>query len=256
MSIIQAILLGIVQGLTEFVPVSSSGHLLLAHDILGTDGGTLAFDVALHVGTLIALLVYFNKDILSLAKQVTKQSKEGRLARLLLIATIPAGLAGLLFGGFIEETLRSSVVVAISLAAVGLLMLFADKYALEEETNEVTTRQGIKIGFAQVLALVPGVSRSGITITAGFMLGLSRVQAARFSFLLAIPVIAGSALGVFLQGDLGQTANMAILTGIIAAFLSGIVAIKFMLQVIAKVGLKPFAYYRIALGIVVFILVI
>jgi len=236
--------------------VSSSGHLLLAHDILGTDGGTLAFDVALHVGTLIALLVYFNKDILSLAKQVTKQSKEGRLARLLLIATIPAGLAGLLFGGFIEDTLRSSIVVAVSLVAVGILMLVADTYASEEEASEVTTKQGIKIGFAQVLALVPGVSRSGITITAGFMLGLSRVQAARFSFLLAIPVIAGSALGVFLQGDLGQTANMAILTGIIAAFLSGIVAIKFMLQVIAKVGLKPFAYYRIALGIVVFILVI
>jgi len=258
MSIIEAIILGLVQGLTEFIPVSSSGHLLIVHDLLGSDGGTLAFDVALHVGTLVALLVFFRRDIVRLAKELFNQSKDGRLARLLLLATIPAGLAGLLFGDFIEDNLRSNAVVAASLAAVGVLMLIAERFAGEADDtdHEVTTKQGMQVGFAQVLALVPGVSRSGITMTVGVFSGLSRLQAARFSFLLAIPVIAGSAVGVLIKGDLGDTSNVAIGAGISAAFISGIFAIKFMLRVIAKVGLKPFAYYRIALAVIVLLFLV
>lgn len=253
MSIIEAIILGLVQGLTEFIPVSSSGHLLLVHDLLGTDGGTLAFDVALHVGTLIALLVYFRKDIVSLATEIFSDSEQGRLGRLLLLATVPAGLAGLLFAGFIEDTLRSNIIVAVSLAVVGVLMLIAERFAAKKEDEDavVTTQQGLQIGFAQVLALIPGVSRSGITMTAGFFSGLSRRQAARFSFLLAIPIIAGSACGILLKGGLSNVENSVIFVGIFAAFLSGLLAIKFMLHIISRVGLKPFAYYRIALALIV-----
>lgn len=258
MSILEAIILGLVQGLTEFIPVSSSGHLLLAHDLLGTDEGTLAFDVALHVGTLIALLVYFRKDILSIVAEIFSDSKQGRLGRLLLLATIPAALVGFMFAGYIEETLRSNIVVAVSLAGVGVLMLLAERFASKKEDADavVTTKQGLQIGFAQVLALIPGVSRSGITMTAGFFSGLSRRQAARFSFLLAIPIIAGSAFGVLIRGGLGETSTTLIVAGITAAFVSGLFAIKFMLHVISRVGLKPFAWYRIILAAIVLIFLV
>jgi len=240
-----------VQGLTEFIPVSSSGHLLLAHEVFGTSDNNLAFDVALHGGTLLALLVYFKNDLYNLTTKVFTDSKEGKLARLLLVATIPAALAGLFFNGFIEDTLRSSFVVGLALTIVGILMLVADRRIAAHTDEEVTREQGLKVGFAQVLALIPGVSRSGITMTAGLFAGMSRVQAARFSFLLAIPIIAGSAFGVLIKGGLGDTATDTILIGILTAFLSGLLAIKFMLKVIANVGLKPFAIYRIALGVVV-----
>jgi undecaprenyl-diphosphatase len=256
MSIIEAIILGLMQGLTEFIPVSSSGHLLLVHELLGTSDSNLAFDVALHVGTLVALLVYFRKDLLSLAREILNKSEEGKLARLLLLATIPAGIAGLLLSGFIEDTFRSTSVVAVSLISVGVLMLLADKYARDKDTADVATKQGLQVGFAQVLALVPGVSRSGITITAGLFSGMSRLQAARFSFLLAIPIISGSAFGILIKGDLSDTTSSVLAVGIVVAFISGLSAIKFMLKVIAKVGLKPFAYYRIALGIIVLLLVV
>ncbi len=256
MSIIEAIILGLVQGLTEFIPVSSSGHLLLVHEMLGTSDNNLAFDVALHVGTLVALLVYFRKDLISLARELFKKSEEGKLRRLLLLATIPAAVAGLLFSGFIEDTLRSTVVVAMSLIVVGILMLLADIYGRDKNNPVVTKEQGLKVGFAQVLALIPGVSRSGITMTAGLFSGMSRLQAARFSFLLAIPIIAGSAMGILVKGGLSDTETSVLIVGILVAFMSGLLAIKFMLMVIAKVGLKPFAYYRIALGIIVLLLVV
>jgi undecaprenyl-diphosphatase len=255
MTYIESVILGIIQGITEFIPVSSSGHLLLAHNALGTNGGTLSFDVALHVGTLLALLLFFRSDVYSLAKNIFSKSSQGSLARLLVAATIPAGMAGLVFSSFIEDNLRSNIVVAASLASVGLLMLAAERFQTRSdgEEEDITIPQGMRIGFAQVLALIPGVSRSGITITAGFFSGLNRLQAARFSFLLAIPIIAGSAIGILAKGDLESSANGPLLAGIAAAFISGLIAIKFMLHVIAKVGLKPFAYYRIALAIIVLV---
>ena len=258
MSIFQALVLGLVQGLTEFIPVSSSGHLLIVHEIFGTSENTLSFDVALHVGTLLALIIFFRKDILSLAKNILSKNKQGRLARLLILATVPAAVAGLLFSDFIDENLRSPVVVAVTLAIVGVIMLVADKLSKNNSDNkEVSTKQGLIVGFTQALALIPGVSRSGATMTAGLFAGLGRVQAARFSFLLAIPIIAGSALGIFIKdGDVASTGGAQLAIGMVAAFISGMFAIKFLLDVIGKVGLKPFAYYRFFAAVLVLIFLV
>lgn len=258
MSVVEALILGLIQGITEFIPVSSSGHLLLAHELFGGEESSLAFDVALHVGTLLALLIFFRNDLLRLLINLTKDTKDGRLARLLIIATVPAAAAGLLFADFIDDNLRSPTVVAVTLSSVAVLMLIADKIGKNSKEKEVKTTQGMQIGFAQMLALVPGVSRSGITMTAGIFLGLNRVQAARFSFLLAIPIIAGSAVGVFLTDSVGSISvgSTQLVVGIIASFVSGLLAIKFLLEVIGKSGLKPFALYRIALAIVVLLILV
>jgi undecaprenyl-diphosphatase len=253
MSIFDALILGLLQGFTEFIPISSSGHLLLAHEVLGTGESTLAFDVALHVGTLLALVLFFRKDLWNLAINITKDNKNGRLARILILATIPGVVAGLLFSGFIDDNLRSPVIVAITLALVGLIMIYVDNRTVTENKHEVTRRQGVLVGVAQAIALIPGVSRSGITITTGIFLGLDRKQAARFSFLLAVPIIAGSAVGIFLKDGDSLAFGTELYVGMIAAFVSGLLAIKFMLAFIAKIGLKPFAYYRIALAVIVLI---
>lgn len=258
MSIFEALVLGLVQGLTEFIPVSSSGHLLIVHEIFGSSENTLSFDVALHVGTLLALMIFFRKDIISLARNVLSKNKQGRLARLLMLATIPAAIAGLLFSDFIDDNLRSPMVVAVTLAIVGLIMLIADRFSKNNnDSKEVSTKQGLAVGFIQSLALIPGVSRSGATITSGLFSGLGRVQAARFSFLLAIPIIAGSALGIFIKdGDIANTGVAQLSVGMIAAFLSGLFAIKFLLDVIGKVGLKPFAYYRFVVAVLVLVFLV
>lgn len=253
MSIIETLVLGIIQGLTEFIPVSSSGHLLLAHELFGTTESTLAFDVALHVGTLLALVLYFHKDLWQLVKNISSKNKEGRLSRLLVLATIPAAVAGFLFADYIDENLRSPMVVAVTLGGMGIIMLLVDRRALKRNDKEVSTKQGLCVGFAQVLALIPGVSRSGATITAGIFAGLDRKQAAKFSFLLAIPIIAGSALGVFVKDGDSLTVGSELFVGMLAAFASGLFAIKFMLRIIADVGLRPFAYYRITLSLIVFV---
>lgn len=255
MSIFEALVLGLVQGLTEFIPVSSSGHLLITHEILGSSENTLAFDVALHVGTLLALILYFRKELWNLAINLFANNKQGRLARLLIIATIPAVVAGLLFSDYIDNNLRTPTIVAVTLAVAGVIMLLADRISKNNKnSNEVSTKQGMIVGLTQTLALVPGVSRSGATMTAGLFSGLGRVQAARFSFLLAIPIIAGSAAGIFLKdGGEVSTGGAQLALGMLAAFVSGMFAIKFLLGVIGKVGLKPFAYYRFVVAIVVLI---
>ena len=256
MSIFEALILGLIQGLTEFIPVSSSGHLLIFHEILGTSDDSLAFDVALHVGTLLALILYFRKDLWKLASNVFKKNKDGRLARLLVVATIPAATAGLLFSGFIDDNLRTPVVVAVALTFAGILMLIVDKMAASKNDKPVTTKQGLMVGFAQILALVPGVSRSGATITAGIFAGLDRKQATRFSFLLAVPIISGSAFGILLKDGDSLTMGTELYVGMIAAFVSGLFAIKFMLGIIGRVGLKPFAYYRFAVAALVLIFLV
>ena len=259
MSILKAIIFGLVQGLTEFIPVSSSGHLLLLHELLGSNGDSaLAFDVALHVGTLLALVVFFHQDIVKLLVNLTKPNKDGRLARLLILATIPGVLFGLLLGDMVEEKFRSAVPTALALGLVAVAMLIVDKRAKpSHHDEEITTKQGMIVGGAQVLALVPGVSRSGITMTAGILSGLGREQAARFSFLLAMPIIAGSALGVLLKGfDVSSVGALPLALGVITSFASGMFAIRFLLGIIPKVGLKPFAYYRIALAIIVLLVLL
>lgn len=256
-SIIEAILLGLVQGLTEFIPVSSSGHLLLAQEVLG-NGNNLVFDVFLHVGTLVAILVYFHKDIVELAKNLFAKNQQGILARTIAMATVPAVIIGLLFSDFIDDNLRTPLVTAITLIAVALVMLVADKKpAPPKETATVPRKKGLIIGLVQSAALIPGVSRSGATITTGVLLGLTRTQAARFSFLLAIPLVAGSAVGLMLRDSSGlSVGGWQIALGLIASFVSGIAAIKFLLGVISRAGLKPFAYYRIILAVIVLIFLV
>ncbi len=255
MPIIEAIVLGLVQGLTEFIPVSSSGHLLLLQEWFGNDN-SIVFDVAVHVGTLAALVVYFYKDIVLLLRNIHKPNKHGKLARILAMATVPGVVAGLLFADYIDNTLRSSAVAAWALIVVALFMIAADKFA-KQSTSDVTKRNGLLIGVAQVLALVPGVSRSGITMATGLFLGLTRQAAARFSFLLAMPIVAGSAVGLLLTDTADSEAGvLPIMIGIVTAFLSGLFAIKFMLTIIGRLGLTPFALYRIALGVIVLLVLV
>lgn len=256
MSIIEAIVLGLVQGLTEFIPVSSSGHLIIAHELFGTTDSTLVFDVALHIGTLLALMIFFWKDILGLMKNVFAKNTQGKLSRIIIVGTIPAGLIGYLFSDWIDDNLRKPITVVITMIIMGLLMLAVEKYSSKKRTvSSVTMQDGVKIGCAQALALIPGVSRSGATITAGMIQGLKRADSARLSFLMAIPITAGAIAGSLLgaeQGELsGQTNIFAI--GILMALVSGLFAIRFLLRFLSNNSLSVFAYYRIALAVIVFL---
>lgn len=248
MSLLEIILLGLLQGLTEFIPVSSSGHLVIAHELFGNVENTLAFDVALHVGTLFALLIFFWRDVIRLITNVARKTKEGHLARLIIIATIPAALVGFLLEDAIDNNLRRLEVVAITLVVVGLLMLLAEKYA-KQQKKEVDEVSSLKIGLAQAAALIPGVSRSGATITAGLFSGLTREAAARFSFLLAIPITAGSALAVLLKDSDSVNGNGGeLVLGAAAAFVSGLLAIRFLMSFVKRHSLSVFAWYRFALA--------
>lgn len=254
-NIIQAIILGVVQGLTEFIPVSSSGHLIIMQRLLGVSEAGLAFDVALHLGTLLALVLFFYRDIGQLAAGLFRRTEQTKLAWWLAAATLPAVVAGVLLQGLAESSFRSLRLVSFNLVAVGLLMLAAERVAARRPAPlaaaRVTGRQAMIMGLAQAMALVPGVSRSGSTITAGLFAGLSRLAAARFSFLLAIPITFGAIVKVVLSGDTLQLIGQELgifAAGIITAFLSGFVAIRFLLRFVAKRRLDSFAYYRFALG--------
>ncbi len=261
MSIIEAIILGIVQGLTEFIPVSSSGHLLLTHHLLGVEQYALGFDVALHIGTLAALILYFHKDIASLALGIFGKNDQKRLAWLLVFATLPAIIGGFLLQDLAESSFRSPILVSVNLMWVAVLMLLAEKYAKSRQhktaLRDVNAKQAGLIGLAQVIALVPGVSRSGSTITAGIFAGLDRVSATRFSFLLALPITFGAIVKVVLDPSTISQVNaepMIFVVGIVSAFASGLIAIRFLLRYLSKHTLAVFAYYRIALGILILVL--
>lgn len=261
MSFLEAIILGLVQGLTEFIPVSSSGHLVLLHQAMGLTDGGLTFDVALHFGTLMALLIYFYKDIVLLVQGIFGKNKYTGLAWLLAAATIPAVIAGVLLESAAESAFRSSNLVAVNLIIVALLMLGAESYARrykrKEQLEQVSIKQGLAVGLAQAAAIVPGVSRSGATITTGLFMGLDRIAATRFSFLLGIPIMIGAVAKVFLSGGtLSQiSGEMGLfVVGILTAMASGLFAIRFLLKYLAGHTLAIFAYYRIALGAIVLII--
>lgn len=265
MTVIQAIILGIVQGLTEFIPVSSSGHLILFHQWLGvneTAQASFLFDMALNIGTLSALLIYFRKEIFVLARAVfNKKAKQYKLAWLLILATIPAAIFGYLLKDSAESTFRSSSLVATTLIIMGLVMLFSERYAKhlknKSDLESVTKKQALAIGFAQAMAIIPGVSRSGATITTGLFAGMDRVAATRFSFLLGIPIMFGAIADTLLtKSALGTINSQTTLffVGIVSAFVSGIIAIKFLLKFLAKHTLDIFAYYRIVLGVLILLI--
>ncbi|HET7875567.1 MAG TPA: undecaprenyl-diphosphatase UppP [Methylomirabilota bacterium] len=254
MSYLQAAVLGMVQGLTEFLPVSSSGHLVLVPRLLGWGDQGLAFDAVMHLGTLAALLVYFRRELLAMV-----WGTERPLGWLLVAATIPAGLAGLLFEQAIESRLRSPIVVAVSLIGWALVMWAADRYA--DRTRRRTTQPsdvgwgaGMAVGVSQALALIPGTSRSGVTITTGLFAGMDRATAARFAFLLSIPITAGAGglktLHVVRGGwDPGLLGPLGV--GLAASFLAGLLAVWFLVNFLQRRTLLPFVVYRCALGLVI-----
>lgn len=259
MSIIQAIILGIVQGLTEFIPVSSSGHLILVHYAMGITANGLVFDVALHLGTLLALIFTFYKDIWNLILGLFGKNDFQKLAWLVVIATIPAVFVGWALESKAETAFRSPRLVSINLIIVAGLMILAERYAKNRsrvKLEHATKPQALAIGLAQAAAVIPGISRSGSTITAGLFLGLDRLAATRFSFYLAMPITAGAIAKVLTEGSalntLGSEFNL-FAVGIIAALVSGLLAIRFLLKFLAKHPINIFAYYRIILGVVVLI---
>ena len=270
MSTIEIFILAMLQGLTEFLPISSSAHLILPSAVLGWNDQGLAFDVAVHVGTLLAVVIYYRQEVTNLAiawfsslnvkknKTVNAAQKfEGVLAWWILFATIPAGLFGLFGKDFIEEYLRSALVIALTTILFGLLLGYADFFAGKkgEDANKSFEKLGFKgamlIGLAQAVALIPGTSRSGITMTMGLMLGLSRANAARFSFLLSIPAIAmaGSYLTLKLVTSAEPVDWMAIVLGSSIAFVSAYACIHYFLILLDKIGMMPFVVYRMILGI-------
>lgn len=250
--IVQGVILGIVQGITEIFPVSSTAHLILFPWFLGWQGevDTLAFDVALHGGTLLALLVCLYRDIFDILL------RDRKTLVYILIACVPAGAAGILFHHAVESTLRNPAVIVATLIGVGVIMMIAEAYGTRNRKTATLT-DSILIGVAQAAALVPGVSRSGITITAGLFRNLSREYAARFTFLISIPVIAGA---IMLEGK-----KMAahpehfhldvVMAGFVAAFISGVFAIRFLLSFLKKYPLNLFVYYRFLLAAVILALI-
>jgi undecaprenyl-diphosphatase len=257
---IQAILLGVLQGLGEFLPISSSAHLILVPWLLGWPEHTLAFDVALHVGTLVAVLVFFASDWIRLFRGAIGgalrgnpfDNKEGRLLGLLALATVPGGVAGLLLEKWADTTLRSPVLVATALVALGVVLLLADRRATgEASVSSMSVGDALLIGVSQAFAVIPGVSRSGITISAALFLRYPREEAARFSFLLSTPIILGAA-AVKVPHLLRSGDPSGVLLGILAAALVGLLAIGFLLRYVRTRTYIPFAVYRFLLAAVVF----
>jgi undecaprenyl-diphosphatase len=252
----QAIMLGLVQGLTEFLPISSSGHLILVPHVFGWPDQGLAVDAALHLGTLAALVAYFRGELIDLVTGALAR----RLILVLGVATVPAAVLGLVFGRAIETSLRAPLLVAVTTAFWGGVMWAADRRAVRAATSggdpleRVSWGQGLLVGCAQAVALIPGTSRSGITITTGLFTGLDRATAARFAFLLGIPVTAGAGLvktlGLVRTGlppDEGGPLAVAILT----SFLSGWLAVWFLVHYLKRRSLLPFVLYRFALSILI-----
>jgi undecaprenyl-diphosphatase len=260
MDSLQAIVLAIVQGISEFLPVSSSGHLILVPRFLGWTDQGLAFDAAMHIGTLLAILLYFRKQLMQMITawfvSVFRRelTPDGRLAWAVLWGTIPVGLVGLSFNDYIEAHFRSPLLVAGTLAGYGILLWLADHFGRRQRDEySVDWVDVVIIGIAQALALVPGTSRSGITMTAALGRGLTREAAARYSFLLAVP---GTALAAMLESWKMAHAAVPIdwhpvFLGIGVAALSGFLCIHFLLRFLQRFGMLPFTIYRLLLAAVI-----
>jgi len=259
MDIFSGIILGFVQGITEFLPVSSSGHLILVHSVLGVeDVSSLGFDAVLQLATALAVVVYFFDEIFILVQTVLRKlgrlpvnEKDFTIVKAIIIGTIPAIVLGLFLESFMESTFRNPILVALVLVCGSVFFMFAEyRYQNNFHTGEIDVKTGFKIGLFQMLALIPGFSRSGATIAGGMLLGLNRSDAARFSFLLALPVIFGSGLKKLLEmiTTPGDVAWAPLLAGAITAFVVGLCAIHFLITFIRKHTLWPFIWYRIVLA--------
>ena len=258
MTIFQAVVLGIVQGLTELLPISSSAHLSLIPWILNWNI-TESFDVALHFGTLLAIGLFFFKDWLDLIKggfnQVVKKqnSTEGRMFWYIVAATIPGGAIGFLLEHFAEDALNKPLIIAIALMVMGILLYIIDKKAPSKvEYENMTFKQTFLIGITQALAFIPGVSRSGVTITTARAMGISRKSAAKYSFMLSAPIVLGATLYKFKDFIF----SIPWLIGVIVSFIVGLIVIKFLLNYLQKGSFKAFAIYRVLVGIFIIVLYI
>lgn len=257
---LRAIVLGTVQGLTEFLPISSSGHLILVPRLLGWDDQGLAFDVGLHLGTLVALLVYFWRDWIRMITsflgdalverlRVSAYRPDSRLFLYIAAGSVPAAIVGFLFADWIEENVRQAWLVAITLAAVGAIMLIADRTSRRDrDIGTLGLRDAVIIGVAQACALIPGVSRSGATISAGLFLRFQRDDAARFAFLLGTPAFFGAAILKFgdMTGDEVELDMLAV--GFASSSLVGLAAIHGLLRYLRTRDLRPFVAYRFAVA--------
>ena len=269
---IQALIMGLVQGLTEFIPVSSSGHLVLVPWLFGWKDpfiDSVAFTVILHMGTLVALLAFFWRDWVTLIPAglaaIRDRSFKGdpnrKMAFLLVVATIPAVIVGPIFESKFEDLVREPARIALMLCVGAAILWLADRWGSKHrDETSLTFRESLGIGVAQVVALVPGISRSGISISAGLWMGLNREAAARFSFLMATPVIGGAGVWEarkFLTHDAGPSPEMnVIVIGFIASLISGFLAIRFMLAFLKRQPLTAFVVYRVVAAIVVFIVLL
>ena len=261
MSVFRAVILGIIQGAAEFLPISSSAHLILIPYLLGWKESGLSFDVALHFGTMLAILVVFFNEWLSLFKGAIRSIREkkpntnSKIFWYLIAATVPAALVGVLFDDIIENIIRNKIwIIALALAIMGLLIFIGDKWAnyhykIEKKFGDITLKEAIIIGFSQVFALIPGFSRSGTTILAARLQGLSKEAATKFTFLLSVPVICGAT--ILKITDLEFTKEVII--GILSSFAMGIISIKFLLNYIKKHDFSVFAFYRVILALIIFI---
>lgn len=254
---LQVVVLAVVQGISEFLPVSSSAHLILVPVLTDWQDQGLAFDVALHLGSLSAVIIYFREEIWQMVtSSLTALSGKGvnndaRLALWVMLATLPVGIAGLLLHDIVSHFMRSTLIIAISLIGFGLLLGYADWCKRGERSEyQLRMKDVLIIGGAQALALIPGTSRSGITITAALMVGMSREGAARFSFLLSIPVIvlAGGLEAVKLSQVSQSIDWLAMLVGTLLSGFSAYLCIHYFLVVIKKLGMQPFVIYRVLFG--------
>lgn len=256
MTISYVILLAIIQGLTEFLPVSSSGHLALTPQLLNAVDQGIIMDVALHVGTLLAILVYYRRDVFNMAASVMywrdeTRAFERKLALFIVLASIPAVIAGFLLHHFDPNGIRELWIIIVTTLVFGIVMGVVDHVMPRDKTlGALRLRHALLIGVAQMFALIPGTSRSGVTMTAARWMGFERVDAARFSFLLGIPAIAGAGtLGLL---ELLQSRDSELMfdagVGLICSFLAGLAAIHFMIRWLSRYGLLPFAIYRVILG--------
>ena len=265
MDILTSVILGAVQGLTEFIPVSSSGHLIIVREILGiNDSYNLAFDAVLHLATALAILIYFRKEIRellntaydwTLGKEIERDSRNLLVA--LILGTIPVVIIGFFFEGFVTDEIRSPIVVAVALIAGSIVFWIAEQMA--EKNRHLTPRRGFLTGIFQIFALLPGVSRSGITISGGLFMGLNREMATRFSFLLAFPIVFG--VGIKKLYDLGVDGllldlGLTLVIGSITAFVFGLLSINMMLKYLKNHTLTAFVVYRIILAVVILVVVL
>lgn len=259
--IFDSLILGIVQGATEFIPVSSSGHLVIIHQMLGTTSGTLLFDILLHIGTLGAVTLYFWTDVKALIVSCSRTIRfkalrpEKEFVLLVAIATLPAVFFGFFLSDILENVFRSARMVAFALIFGSALMWIAERYVKKEIGEKDLTRpRAFGIGLFQSLALIPGVSRSGATISGGMLLGLSRERAVRLSFLLSIPIIFGAVLKSILGFDSSVSiAFFPLIVGLISSFGIGLLSIHFLITYLKQKSLSLFIWYRIILAIVILI---